>query len=281
MANPVIEDVFPQFSVRDWGAQTAELVDRYVTANGLPRSVVILGWSMAGRVAEPLGTALRERNIRVDLFVAMAATPPLPNLLPGLSALRPAATGLARIEGGYLDWLLSLLADQNRRAGRVVIAPERFVAEFTGDFPIRLAASAMRYEDGKFVPNFAGDAEDTGASNYEGFPPLAVMTHGSPLDPHHALVDRAAWGFYIVQTLAIRHLFSRVRDFDALRPAEWQRLMSALHGAPERLTVVLPGNHLFFVGEEGARATVAALTELLSRSQAISTELEVRAAEPR
>lgn len=281
MANPAMEGVFPQFSVRDWGAQTAELVDRYVETHGLPPSVVILGWSMAGRVAEPLAAALRARGIRVDLFVAMAATPPLPNLLPALSELRPAATGLARIEGGYLDWLLSLLADQNRRVGRVVIAPERFVVEFTGDFPIRLAASAMRYEDGRFVPNPAGDAEDTGASNYEGFPPLAVMTHGSPLDPHHALVDQSAWGFYIVQTLATRHLFSRIRDFDALQPAEWRRLLSALHGAPERLTVVLPGNHLFFVGEEGARATAVALKELLSRSQEISAELEVRAPEGR
>ncbi len=278
MANPAMEGAFPQFSVRDWGAQTAALVDRTVTAHGLPRSVVILGWSMAGRVAEPLATALRSRTIDPELFVAMAATPPLPGLLPGLSELRPAATGLARIEGGYLDWLLSLLADQNRRAGRVVISPERFVADFTGDFPIRLAASAMRYEAGRFVPDPAGDAEDTGASRYEAFPPLAVMTHASPIDPHHALVDRAAWGFYIAQTLAARHLFAHVKDFSALEPTEWQRLLSVVHGAPERLTGVLPGNHLFFVGEEGARATASALKELLPRAQAISAELHLRRA---
>jgi hypothetical protein len=276
-----MEGAFPQFSVRDWGAQTAELVDRTVTAHGLPRSVVILGWSMAGRIAEPLATALRARTIEPELFVAMAATPPLPGLLPGLSELRPTATGLACIAGGYLDWLLALLADQNRRAGRVVIAPERFVADFSGDFPIRLAASAMRYEDGKFVPDPEADAEDTGASRYAGFPPLAVMTHGSPLDPHHALVDRAAWGFCIAETLAARHLFGRVKDFSALEPAEWQRLLSVVHGAPERLTAVLPGNHLFFVGEEGASATAAALKDLLSRAQAISAELEVRAAATR
>ena len=47
-----------------------------------------------------------------------------------------------------------------------------------------------------------------------------------------------------------------------------------IHGAPSRLTMVMPGNHMFFVGESGAKATVAALKELRSRAAALDAALD-------
>ena len=69
----------------DWGEQSAEIVARHVKAHDLPARVVVLGWSMAGRIAQPIAASLRKRGIEIELFVAMAAATALPNLLPGLA----------------------------------------------------------------------------------------------------------------------------------------------------------------------------------------------------
>ena len=47
-----------------------------------------------------------------------------------------------------------------------------------------------------------------------------------------------------------------------------------VHGAPARLTMVMQGNHMFFVGEPGAKATVAALKDLRGRAAALDAELD-------
>ena len=273
MGVPAFAATYPGFGVADWAEQSAEIIARYVAAHQLPKKVVVLAWSMAGRVAEPLAVRLRQREVEVELLVAMAASPAMPNLLPGLDALRPAPSGLARVEGAYLAWLQQCLADQGRLAGHPIVPPDLFAAAFAGDFPVGLAASAMRYEDGAFVHAPQRDADETGAFAYGQYPPIAVLTHELPVDPHHALVDRAVWGFYITQQLSQAYLFQRGADITALAPERWMEIVRLIQGAPERLTLTMPGNHMFFVGEAGAAKTVAALKELRARAASLATEL--------
>ena len=122
----VFDAAFPHFSITDWAEQSAEIIARYVDRNGLPANAIVLGWSMAGRIAEPLHAALRQKGKGIELFVAMAGAPALPNTLPGLDQLKPAASGLAAIKGAYLDWLHQCLANQNEAAGRLVLDVDGF-----------------------------------------------------------------------------------------------------------------------------------------------------------
>lgn len=273
MGHSAFAETYPGFGVADWAEQSAEIIARYVAAHQLPKKVVVLAWSMAGRVAEPLTVRLRQREVEVELLVAMAASPAMPNLLPGLDGLRPAPSGLARVEGAYLAWLQQCLADQRRLAGHPIVPPDLFAAAFAGDFPVGLAASAMRYEGGAFVHAPQRDADETGAFAYGQYPAISVLTHESPIDPHHALVDRAVWGFYITQQLSQDYLFQRVADIPALAPERWMEIVRLIQGAPARLTLTMPGNHMFFVGETGAAKTVAALKELRARAASLATEL--------
>jgi hypothetical protein len=273
IANPVFSGYYPDFGVRDWAAQCAELIAGAVAGSGLPKRVLVLAWSRAGRLAEPLKVTLESLDIEIELFVAMTASTPLPNLLPGLALIEPSAVGLGRAAGRFQDWLLRNLSERNEEAGHEIIAPAIFADEFLGDFPIRLAASAMRYESGAFRADQAGDAEQTGAARYGNFPMLALMTHTSALDSRHALTDRAAWGFYITQSLTETQLFARRSDMGTLSPDGWARALKLAHAAPERLTVTLPGNHLFFVGEDGARRAAAALASLRSEARTLLREL--------
>lgn len=274
MGNPVFARAYPDFSMSDWGEQSAEIIAEYVKANNLPSRVVVLGWSMAGRVAWPIATSLRKRGIAIELFVAMAAATALPNLLPALAHVKPQLSGLAGVAGAYTDALVLYLNQQNAEAGHSVIDPAIFPSQFMGDYPIRLAASALTFEKGAFVSDPLGDQNGTGAWQYSSFPALALMTHEAWADARHALMDRATWGFYISQHLSETHVFQRVKDFSKLPTGQWNRINDLIHGAPTRLTTVMPGNHMFFVGEPGAKATVAALKELRSRAAALSAELE-------
>jgi len=269
----VFDATFPAFSMTDWAEQSAEIIARYVDANGLPAKAIVLGWSMAGRIAEPLHAALRRRGKGIELFVAMAAASALPNTLPGLDHLKPAASGLAAVEGAYLDWLLQCLAGQNAAAGHAVLDADVFAREMTGDFPVGLAASAMRYREGAFVADPAEDAREVGAGSYRDFPPLALMTHASPVDARHALTDRSTWGAYITQQLCETLVFSRPDRLAALSAESWASLAEQVREAAGRLSATLPGNHMFFLGEDGARSTVQTLKLLRQTAADVADEL--------
>jgi len=264
---------FPQFSITDWAEQSAEIIARYVDWNGLHANVIVLGWSMAGRIAEPLHAALLRKGKGVELFVAMAAASALPHTLPGLDHLKPAASGLAAIEGAYLDWLLQCLADQNRAAGHAVLDADGFVREMTGDFPVGLAASAMRYRNGAFAIDPADDAREVGAAKYRDFPPLALMTHASPIDARHALTDRSTWGVYITQRLCEVLVFSQADKLAVLPSERWLPLVERVGDAARRLSATLPGNHMFFLGENGARRTVETLKVLRQTAADVAGEI--------
>jgi hypothetical protein len=141
-----------------------------VADHGLPRRILVLAWSMAGRIAQPLNSACRERDLEIELFVAMTATPPLPNLLPALDALRPDPLGLADASIGFFPWLVRCLEAQNERAGRNIIDGDGFLSDYGGNFPVNLAATALRYRTGRFVADPAEDNRDIGVRNIAGFP---------------------------------------------------------------------------------------------------------------
>lgn len=274
LGNAVFPRAFPAFSVQDWAAQTAELVAATVAAHGLPSRVVVLAWSMAGRIAGPLNRRLEERGVGIELFVAMAATPPLPNLLPALDQLQPAASGLADAHARFLPWLRQCLHVQNGLAGAELISDARFLADYAGDFPVNLAATALRWGHGRFVADQDADCADTGVWDYAGFPALAVMTHDSPMDARHALSDGANWALHMVQSLGARRLWAPGVDLARLSPARIASLGELVRSVPERLGARIPGTHLFFLGEPGARATVRALDELRARRAEIEATLD-------
>lgn len=269
----VFDAAFPQFSLTDWAEQSAEIIARYVDRHGLPENAIVLGWSMAGRTAEPLHAALQRKGKGIELFVALAGASALPNTLPGLDQLKPAASGLAAVKGSYLDWLLQCLAGQNLAAGHPVLDANGFTREMTGDFPVGLAASAMRYRNGAFVSDPAGDAREVGAARYRDFPPLALMTHASPVDARHALMDRSTWGVYITQQLCEALVFSRTNKLAALPSDKWALLVDHVSNAAQRLSATLPGNHMFFLGENGARKTVQTLKILRQTAADVASEI--------
>jgi hypothetical protein len=99
------------------------------------------------------------------------------------------------------------------------------------------------------------------------------MTHASPIDARHALTDRSIWGVYITQRLCEALVFSRANNLAALPSEKWALLFEHVRDAAPRLSATLPGNHMFFLGEDGARRTVQTLK--LLRQTAIDVTNEI------
>lgn len=275
LGHGLFESVHPGFSVQDWGEQVADVAARIVEEQGLARDVVVLAWSMAGRIAAPLADALRRRGCGIALFIAMAAATPALGQLPALERLTKDGRGLADVSGAFTGWLARCLAGQGETVGREIIPEALFRREFVGNFPVNLAACSLRWRNGDFVPDVAADLADTQAFHYADFPPLALMTHDGVIDFSHALMDAGAWGFYITQAMCARLVFPQADRLGAVRPEDWHRVVQRLRAAPRELTMIMPGNHMFFMGEAGARATVAGLDPLLRAASEIPEALSL------
>jgi hypothetical protein len=146
--------------------------------------------------------------------------------------------------------------------------------EYTGPFPIALAAAGMRFRDGRFIRAPLENQDDTAVFDFASHPPIAVLTHASALDARHALTDRAIWGMLIAKSLSEGSILARVGNVAEVSPSSWSRARDLIVGASERLTVTLPGNHLFFVGEAGATRTVEAVANLRIEAAAIVAECD-------
>jgi hypothetical protein len=78
----------------------------------------------------------------------------------------------------------------------------------------------------------------------------------------------------IAKSLSEARILARVGNIAEVSPSSWSRARDLVVGASERLTVTLPGNHLFFVGEAGAARTVEAVANLRVEAAAIARECD-------
>ena len=139
----------PDFSVVDWGEQSAEIIALHVKAHELPRRVIVMGWSMAGRIAEPITAALRRGTSR-----SSSSWPPHGGG-PDLAA-QPAAGALGdasgRVRARLRRWRLSaavrpqLLANLQEQspadAGHVIRDPVMFSTPISCGGTTRSGSSA-------------------------------------------------------------------------------------------------------------------------------------------
>ncbi|MEZ5910713.1 MAG: hypothetical protein R3D31_18100 [Hyphomicrobiaceae bacterium] len=263
---------FPAFTARDWGRQVAALARRTVEAHGLAPRLVVLVWSMAGKIAQSVHEAAREAGLAVDLVVGFAATPGIPGIPAWSQEFRMAPSGYVTRPEIYADWDRQL-DEVEATERRVVLPREVFLSEYVGDFPVSLYGYGQIYRDGRFVRDHMAQAMDIKSFAFDDFPVMGTLTPSGRLDARHALTDRAVWGLYNIQTVVQRLVRASGCRLDDLPEAAWRRLVALSDALPERLCLRMPGNHFFFVGETGARATAAAVATLITRAKAVEAEV--------
>jgi hypothetical protein len=272
--NPVYDRVYPQFGVTDWGRQIVAAARRAIEANGLGNAIIVVGWSMGGKPVETIARAARAAALDLRLFVALDALPPGPNLFPGNGEqFRLAPNGMVDQSSSLLPWFLEMVAKQNEINGHTIIPADLFKSDFTGNPPLDIQGENARFRDGRIVSDRAAAAADTGTSDYDSYPVMALIISDSVADYPNVLLCRSNWGLLICQQLYRTQVYPVRERLARLTPVHWAALQDLFASAMDRLTVQIHGTHFLFLGEQGARASAKAITDLADRSAKLRDEI--------
>lgn len=266
-----LETNHPDFMIRDWGAQIAAIARSTIDEHGLDNRVIVLGWSMAGKVAQSVYEAARANNLQFDCYVSLAATPAIPGMIALTREYPMLASGYADRRKNFKGWWKQVAAN-NAQHGREIVPEEIFGNEYQGDIPINLQGYGQQFRDGKFVMDPLAVQADAKPFAFDDFPLVAMIIPDGRGDRRHALVDLAAWSIYNANTVFKRYLSANKIDVNTLSDAQWHGLLHLARTIDDRLYLTVNGNHFFFVGENGARATANAVALLEDRVHALKAE---------
>ena len=274
--HPAVGAAQPDLTISAWADHIAWAVAE--TRHEGP--LVIAMWSMAGRSVRTVNQALLSKGFAIDCFVSLAATPPLPGLMPLTTGGEPltedglwaiGCTGGGPTARGLL--FLTDLAGQDRGAGRAIIARDDYLCHYLSNTPIMLRGVSQRWSGGTMGWDAGAALADMGVDRFQEYPLTAVIAPTDPIDGHHVLGDRAGWGFLNVQKLMAATATSEggggLVDRDC-----WTRFSDLINAIPQRLHRSVPGGHFFFVGEGGARETVRQMVALSDEVRAVRAEIQ-------
>ena len=268
LENPVYSKAYPEYGIPDWGKQVADIAAHYIRENGLSNHVIICGWSMGGKIAASVSDAARNAGLVTDVFVAMAADPPVTGLLPKALTdnIRMLPNGLADREGVYA-WFVNAIEQQSAYNGHTIIPKDVFEQQFIGNIPVGLMETGLLYRDGKFVHDLQETLDEAETLDFSVYPIPAVLHGNSPDDAENVLFDTSDWAF--IRNRVIVDRMRQGASYDKLLPARWQEIRQAVRTSADYLTEQVPGNHFFFLGKIGARQAAQKIIELHLRASTI------------
>ncbi|CAJ2505589.1 Uu.00g129830.m01.CDS01 [Anthostomella pinea] len=262
--------VAPAFRIHQWGKQAAEVTKAVVDANSLCGDIVLVCWSMGGRLLVPYCKLARGLGLNVKLFVSLAAT-------PGLAGIRPVPPGLRSTPSGYATFpaMLGLFTAQIREQQQLnhdkCITPEGvYRSEYFGHTPVSLLGWGYRFDGMSEFADDGGDSvRDAEAHNVGSLPWISSLTPTSQLDARHVLSDKATWAFLMTQRLTLDfEKKARSIPTDSFR---WMNIRLFVESAPGTLSAPVTGNHYFFLGKSGAKATAKGIARHLSTATALES----------
>lgn len=260
----LFNESYPEFSVRDWGRQAAEITKQVVNKYGIEGPVIVLGWSMAGKVAQPFFEESKRLNIKFDFYLSLAATPPIPGIVAKNKMVKMAESGLADRKNDYPKWYQQV-KENDAKNGHTIIPEAMYESGYLGDISINQQAYGLRFHPGQnaFVRDYPADIEDTKGIEYGNFPLVAMLIPTSVLDLRHSLTDLSAWGIYNANGLYKD--YSRRIANSPNKPLRLHKIRSTIYSAQLELSESVSGNHFFFVGKSGAEETSRSIEKLVKK----------------
>ncbi|WP_321897003.1 hypothetical protein [Burkholderia cepacia] len=265
---------YPELTIGGWTELAARIANDVVAAEGLSGVLTAMGWSMAGRFPAAFAAAARERNMQVDCFVGLAASAPLPGLVPvrpqepltkdGLWDLfRPEADGAGRLP----RWR-SEISQALDSSGRPAVPADAYDQHYVQANPIGLRGERPKDASGNT------EIDDSArAFSYAEFPWIASISPSGQSDARHALTDSAVWGAYNAQKLYLAAAARLARG--AVPDERWSQIVTLARSLPSRLNRLVPGGHFFFFGAHEAHHVVQQVVELQHEVTLLTREIGI------
>lgn len=266
------DEAHPDLTVRAWGYGSAEITKAIMEEQGLTGPVIVAVWSMGGKSVQPFGEAALELGIELDFHVSLAATPPLPNSVNMNGRIPMHESGLGLRPDGVAGAVNALAANAKENGRSEIIPTDILNSGYIGHWPVQLTGTGLRYDGqlNSFYRDHWADMQDTKFYALD-FPLVAMIVPGQQ-DPRHAIMDRATWGYINSNTLFFGYAGGE-QPSRSLPEDQFDQLRDLTRDAHTQLAIDIGGNHFFFVGEKGARETVAAIMELESRVHQLKADL--------
>ncbi|KFY39927.1 hypothetical protein V494_03761 [Pseudogymnoascus sp. VKM F-4513 (FW-928)] len=262
--------VAPGFRINEWGSQAAAVSKIVVDENRLCGEIVLVSWSMGGRLLVPYSKAAQKQRLKLKLFVSLSAT-------PGIPGIRPPPTGRRNTKAGYATFstmpelFMAQLREQEQiNNNKVIIPPEIYYSQYYGHTPVSLLGWGLKYNGkGGFIDDNGGSVEDSAAHDFAYLPWISTLWPTSQLDARHSLSDKATWAFLLTQKLTA--MFED-RPQSTATISRWSDIIQFVHSAPGTLSASVRGSHYFFLGRSGAKATAEAIIQHLSTANALQSQ---------
>jgi surfactin synthase thioesterase subunit len=253
-------------TITQWAQCIAEVVTQIIDSpkSLQARPIVLIGWSMAGRLARSFAVAAHNNGLTLRCFISLAATAPIPNLTT------PREGGESVTELGFWDastrlaqWEAELTAQEHLNS-RVIIPRDIYQRHYRCHNPVLLRAEIREQVPAAW--SMADILDDLGTFGYEQYPLCAAIVPTSAKDARHVLTDQATWTFINSQMIYCNlHNRSRHRLAE-LDEVTWLNIRRHVAALPDKLFREMNGGHFFFVGERGARQTAAYIDELVEEA---------------
>jgi hypothetical protein len=268
----LIPAVAPGFRINQWGRQAAEVTKKVVDENQLCGDIVLVGWSMGGRLVVPFSKAAKTVGLNVKLFVSLSATPGLPRIRRPPSGRSCTKAGYATFSSMSRLFMVQLREQEQLNNDKVVIPPEVYYSQYYGHTPVSLLGWGLKF-DGRsgFADDKWGSVEDAAAHDFACLPWISTLWPTSQLDARHALSDKATWAFMLTQRLTA--VFEELPQFPSVSSSRWDEIVEFVHSAPGTLSASVRGNHFFFLGRSGAKATAEGIIQHLNTANGLQSQL--------
>ena len=275
-AHPCMNHPVPQMTISQWAAACAAIAAEYIAKERLARRVIVVGWSLAGRLARNLSVNFRSQGIDLEIFIGLSAAPPI----PGFGSLAQADLQLAPT--GLLDGSSerssifrsreAQLAVTDRINGRVVLPRHLYAQWYVTDSPINFRGEAERYGDHGLVSDIGAAIADQGTFDFGNYPLCGTVSAAGQSDARFALTGASGFSMLNAQALYFQVIKPALTRRE-LNPERWAALCQWTDDLGARLSRRVEGSHVFFLGQIGAAATAKCVRDLVDEAAAIRREL--------
>lgn len=271
--HPVYSDVYPGFTLTDWGKMASEIVDQFISENRLKKGVIGINWSASGQIIRPFNVACKSLGINVRFNLSIEASPAL--LMPPEYNLdiKKTKRNMVSLEDTYYPFFWKGLQEQSQINEKKIISKRDYLSHFVGDIPIGLMGTNEFFEDGDFAVNIEKSFEDKDFFAFNEYPLVTNISGNSSLSPYHPIVDKYTWGFLTTRKIYHDYFVQSQKSGFEISEHKLKELVRYVNTVPDRLSKVVSGNHFLFVGKKGARNVANHLEKFDFEVERIKTDI--------
>ena len=273
MDHSVYDEVYPDFTLTDWGEMAAGIVVQFITDHKLKNEVIGVNWSAAGQAIRPFSVSCQNRGINHKFTLGIEATPGLQIPSDRKKGQRKTKKNMVSIKSALYDLFWREIQDQSSLNNNEIMTKKEYYKYFLGDIPIGIAGTNEFFVNGEFVDDPVMADKDKGFFSFTEYPMVAIISGNSTLVPYHPIVDKYTWGFLMTRKIYHGYIAQSQSKGKTISESVLNDLLKIIDKTPKRLSGVVPGNHFLFVGKNGAKSVANCLGKFDVEIEKIKAEL--------